>query len=216
MTIRNIIRRALCMLLPLAGLTVCTSCTESDDSVEEYVDWQKRNTEYFSQIHSTAQQAISAGSMKWKLIPTFSKTVGGNLAATDYVVVEVLEEGTGAGCPLYTDTTRVHYSCSILPSTSYPEGHIVDKSFNGSTLNTATDVPLKSAFNTCVDGWTTAVMKMHIGDRWRVYVPYNLGYGTTNRTNDYKDIVVPAYSTLIFDLTLAAYYHPGKPVPDWK
>ena len=84
------------MLLPLAGLTVCTSCTESDDSVEEYVDWQKRNTEYFSQIHSTAQQAISAGSKKWKLIPTFSKTVGGNVVwcASLELKRQALEGGT--------------------------------------------------------------------------------------------------------------------------
>lgn len=210
------LRTALCSLLSLVGTAVCTSCAESDNSVEEYVDWQQRNADYFTQMYNTAQQAISAGSSQWKLIPTFSKQTGGNLSATDHIVVEVLHEGSGSGCPIYTDTTRVHYSCSILPTTSHPEGHMVDKSFTGSTLNLATDVPLKSALNTTVDGWTTAVMKMHIGDRWRVYVPYNLGYGVTNRTNDSKDITVPAYSTLIFDLTLAAYYHPGAPVPDWK
>ena len=58
------------------------------------------------------------------------------------------------------------------------------------------------------DGLTTALMNMHIGDRWLVYVPYQLGYGV--RTSNY----VPAYSTLIFDISLNGYSRAGVKVEE--
>ena len=52
---------------------------------------------------------------------------------------------------------------------------------------------------------------MHIGDRWIVYVPYQLGYGTTDQSTN---VVVPAYSMLIYDVRLVGYYRAGTNVPD--
>ena len=71
-------------------------------------------------------------------------------------------------------------------------------------------VPAKFAVADVVDGFSTALQHMRIGDRWKVYIPYQLGYGTNVNGS------IPAYSTLIFDMALAAYYHPGKKVPDWS
>ena len=39
----------------------------------------------------------------------------------------------------------------------------------------------------------TATMEMCVGDRWEVYVPYQLGYGVEGSGS------IPGYSTLIFD-----------------
>jgi FKBP-type peptidyl-prolyl cis-trans isomerase FklB len=61
-----------------------------------------------------------------------------------------------------------------------------------------------------IDGITTALMNMHIGDRWRVYIPQELGYRTTDNGS------IPAFSTLIFDLSLMAYYRAGANIPEWK
>ena len=41
---------------------------------------------------------------------------------------------------------------------------------------------------------------MHIGDTWRIYVPAALGYGSVTKTG------IPAYSTLVFDITLNSFY----------
>jgi len=71
-------------------------------------------------------------------------------------------------------------------------------------MKTVTLSPSKS-----VDGFTTAVMNMHIGDRWKVYIPYQLGYGTSTPSNS----TIPAYSTLIFDITLVAYSRAGTHIP---
>ena len=38
--------------------------------------------------------------------------------------------------------------------------------------------------------------RMHVGDRWMIYIPYTLGYGT--RTSG----PIPGYSTLLFEVEL--------------
>ena len=60
-----------------------------------------------------------------------------------------------------------------------------------------------------VQGFGTALMYMHIGDLWRVYVPANLGYGTTGQT------YIPASSTLVYEIELKAYYRAGTTPPEW-
>ena len=51
-------------------------------------------------------------------------------------------------------------------------------------------------------------MSMHRGDHWTVYIPHQLGYGTS------ASGTVPAYSTLIFDLRLVDFSHPGTKLKD--
>ena len=70
--------------------------------------------------------------------------------------------------------------------------------------------PAKLPVSNIIDGFSTALQHMHIGDRWEVYIPQQLGYGSKD------DSAVPAYSTLRFDITLMAYYRAGQVVPAWK
>jgi FKBP-type peptidyl-prolyl cis-trans isomerase FklB len=60
-----------------------------------------------------------------------------------------------------------------------------------------------------VPGFTTALMNMHIGDRWRVYIPYQLGYGSLAKPTC-------SYSNLIFDVALVDFWHPGEHRPVFK
>ena len=50
--------------------------------------------------------------------------------------------------------------------------------------------------NEVIEGWQIALLRMHPGSRWIVYIPYTMGYGT--RTSG----PIPAYSTLIFEVEL--------------
>ena len=137
---------------------------------------------------------------------------GNETAATkaeDHILVHVVNEGVGSGCPLYTDTVRVHYRGRLIPSPSYAEGLVFDQSWSGD-YNLALMTPVKFGVAALTSGFSTAVMNMHIGDRWEVYIPYALGYGSA------KSGSIPAYSALVFDITMMAYYHPGAPVPAWK
>lgn len=197
------------LLALLAPVGLLSSCSESDNEEEEFPNWKKTNEQYFNNLYVMAKSSADMGDKSWKVIRQWSLEESTAKDPYDYIVVNVLENGTGSGCPLYTDSVKVHYEGRLLPSTSYPDGYVFDKSFTGE-FNPATALPAKFAVSGMIDGFTTALQYMHIGDHWKVYIPYQLGYGKTASGS------IPAYSTLVFDVTLVSYYRAGVEVPDSK
>jgi FKBP-type peptidyl-prolyl cis-trans isomerase FklB len=59
-----------------------------------------------------------------------------------------------------------------------------------------------------VNGFATAMLHMHRGETWLVYIPYSLGYGSS-----VSNSLIPAYSTLIFKVTLHEFAREGKALP---
>jgi FKBP-type peptidyl-prolyl cis-trans isomerase FklB len=203
----------------LVALLCLSSCSETDDTVEEYADWQDKNEAFFLAKYNTAKQAIASGDRSWKLIKSFARADSIEGTPTDYIVVKVLREGTGSGSPLYTDTVRVHYRGQLLASATHVDendrelGLVFDMSWSNDTFNEAISVPSKFGVARVVDGFSTALQHMHIGDRWKVYIPHELGYGSSSSS---QATAIPPYSVLVFDMALAAYYRPGDKVPNWS
>ena len=193
-----------------------SSCSETDDTVEEFPDWQKKNEAFFVSKYNAAKQAIASGSKEWKVIKCYARNPETEGVVTDYIVVKVLREGSGNGCPLFTDSVRVHYRGQLLASATHKDskdgelGMVFDKSWGTDEFNEQISVPAKFSVSGVVDGFSTALQHMHIGDRWLVYMPHQLGYGETEKSS------IPAYSTLVFDIALSAYYRAGTTVPDWQ
>lgn len=202
-----------------------TSCTENDDTVEEYANWQSKNETYWDNLYTTTQQKIKGGDTSWKIILNYTfqnqkQTTGSALTyrPENYIIAHVEQSGTGSTSPLYSDSVSMHYMGRLIPSTTYTSGLIFDKSWSSNQFNAATSRPVHSYIGltydaegkptSLVDGFTTALMSMHRGDHWTVYIPYQLGYGEKNSG------VVPAYSTLIFDLRLNDFSHPGVKLKD--
>lgn len=202
-----------------------TSCTENDDTVEEYANWQSKNETYWDNLYTTTQQKIKGGDTSWKIILNYTfqnqkQTTGSALTyrPENYIIAHVEQAGTGTTSPLYSDSVSMHYMGRLIPSTTYTSGLIFDKSWSSNQFNAATSRPVHSYIGltydaegkptSLVDGFTTALMSMHRGDHWTVYIPYQLGYGEKNSG------VVPAYSTLIFDLRLNDFSHPGVKLKD--
>ena len=192
------------------------SCSEEDDTQEEFANWQKTNEQFFSTLYAQTQQRIASGDSSWKIIRNWSLPETDHLNYDDYVVVQVLNEGQGSGCPLYTDSVRCMYQGRLIPSTNYTQGWVFDQSFTG-TFDPATAKATQFALSGVVDGFSTALQHMHIGDRWKVYVPYKMGYGTEDHKNSTTNaVIVPAYSTLVFDVTLVSYHRRDASQPPFK
>lgn len=202
-----------------------TSCTENDDTVEEYANWQSKNETYWDNLYTTTQQKIKGGDTSWKIILNYTfqnqkQTTGSALTyrPENYIIAHVEQAGTGTTSPLYSDSVSMHYMGRLIPSTTYTSGLIFDKSWSTNQFNAATSRPVHSYIGltydaegkptSLVDGFTTALMSMHRGDHWTVYIPYQLGYGEKSSG------VVPAYSILIFDLRLNDFSHPGVKLKD--
>lgn len=183
----------------LAVLLLCASCEEKEEA-GEYDNWQVRNEAYVDSIAQLAR----AGAGDWTMVKIFNRGDSLDLAAANqyYVYVQKLEDGTGTRSPLYNDSVRVHYSGRLIPSDSYPLGYNFGKSYSGSVLNEATDVPTLMGVNQNVNGFATALMHMVEGDNWRVVIPWQQGYGSSANST----ASIPAYSTLIFEMKLARVY----------
>jgi FKBP-type peptidyl-prolyl cis-trans isomerase FklB len=193
-------RHSLYLLLSLLFLAL-TSCQEKNEA-SEYDNWQQRNDAY---IDSIARVCRANADGRWVSFRAFDlgtpidDATDANLS--HYIYVHKESDGTGSYKPLYTDSVRVHYSGRIIPSESYPQGYNFNRSYYGYTLDEATDVPALLGVGGTVKGFCTALMQMVEGDTWRVYIPYELGYGGTAQSSG-----IPAYSTLIFDMKLARVY----------
>lgn len=198
------------------------ACDENDATFDKYESWQQRNKVYFEQVADTARRAIAAAKAEygdqweqycdWRMYQAYTKPVATKL--TDSICVKVLEAGTGKGCPLYTDTVRVHYRGTLMPTKDIINGKdtVVQDVFDYSfvpplDLNLA--FPKLFGVSGTIVGFGTALQYMHCGDRWMVYIPETLGYGSTAQGK------IPAYSTIMFDVTLVDYFYPGEGIPDW-
>lgn len=195
------------ILFVLALPMLLASCSEEDDTVYEYENWVTRNDTYFNNLTDSVNKLIAAGRTDWKRYKAWSKlttTTGDN---DDYILVNVVESGDqSTATPLYSDSVAVHYIGRYMPSRSYPQGYEFDNSYS---VDYDTEVSKPAGFwvKNVVDGWTTALMQMHVGDRWIVYVPYALGYGSSDYTTSSGSI--PGGSTLIFDMKLVSITHPS-------
>ncbi len=107
----------------------------------------------------------------------------GIVALDNGVLYKVLEKGGGTRKPTPRGIVYVHYT-----------GRLID----GTVFDTTEGEALPALFrvNELIMGWQIALTRMHEGDTWEVYIPSKWAYGATKMDD------IPAYSTLIFTMTL--------------
>lgn len=189
------------------GLAAFSSCTETTEDVDHTYDrWQERNDSAFHAIYQHAQKAISEGSTEWKIYRSYATTLPAN--EHNSIVVHIAKQGTGSGCPMYTDSVRVNYQGCLFTGKTFDHSGF----YNDSTSIFSPQLckPASMLVSNTVEGFTTALQYMHIGDLWRVYIPYQLGYGASSTGS------IRAYSMLRFDVQLRQYARKGEPLPAWK
>ena len=184
-----------------------TSCSETDDEdSSEFVDWQARNEAYFASL----EDSLSRGGSQWQKIKSYTKVESVAADNSEYIYVKKLTTGEGTVSPLYTDSVRISYRGRLIPSFSYAQGYVFDETYYGD-FDWATTAAKSNLTSGYIEGFTTALLHMHKGDHWRVYIPYQLGYGATEQST-----LLPGYSTLIFDVILIDITASGTPFPAWS
>ena len=172
------------------------SCSETDETDPEFDDWQNKNETYFQQHYEQYLQEYMPGELKLvDIAPTNC------ILAYKVLKNEVLWTDN---TPEYTDSVAVHYSGRLIPTLHYPEGYEFDRSYMSTDkFDLEVDVPARFKVNgNILPGFSTALQHMHRGEGWIVIVPYQLGYGTTQPSSS----VIPAYSTLIFEIYLQDFW----------
>ena len=186
------------LLLLLMAAFAFASCDETDEA-GEFDNWKLRNISYIDSIANVAR--TNAGG-DWKIFLAYGLVDTVKWSNEYFVYCQVLESGDGTSMPHYNDTVKVNYRGRLIPTRNYPNGYVFDQSYRGE-LDPEVNVPAVLNLAGCVRGWTTAMTEMVKGDIWRVYIPYELGYGES----DYS--AIPAYSTLIFDMNLVDFKQVG-------
>lgn len=99
------------------------------------------------------------------------------------VLYKILEQGSGGGEVGPRSIVTCHYKGSLI------NGKVFDNSF---TRN----CPEAFRVNELISGFQIALLGMHIGDHWLVYIPSNMGYGPKTTG------AIPGNSTLVFEIKL--------------
>lgn len=185
------------------AMAALTSCSETDNEEEEFPNWQPDNEAYFERTFLQAK-SLEATDPHYKVLRAFGLEENVATHSYDHVAVKAINIGSGSGVPFYTDSVKVNIRGRMLPSTGYPEGYVFVQSYPGEydkDLITPSVLGV-SVSSSVTKGLSTAFQAMHIGDRWLVTVPHQLGYGTSGSESP----SVQPYSTLVYDVELLAYY----------
>lgn len=153
---------------------------EGKEPLLSFAEAQQIVNNHFAEMEKKAHAAaIEQGEM----FLTMNKERTGVTTLPSGLQYEVLQSGNGRK-PKATDKVRCHY-----------EGRLVDGTMFDSSIQRGE--PAVFGVNQVIAGWVEALQLMSEGDKWKLYIPYNLGYGEQGAGG-----AIPPYSTLVFEVEL--------------
>lgn len=112
-----------------------------------------------------------------------NKSKKGIIVTDSGLQIEVIKKGSGPNV-VSGEVVKMHYSGTLI------NGKKFDSSYDrGQPYQTASDKNL-------IQGWIEAIPYMQQGGKYKIYVPYQLGYGFQDKGT------IPPFSTLIFEMEL--------------
>ena len=220
----------LAALVLLASLCF-VSCSEKSSEWDPYYSWESRNALWFAEVADSARTAIAEAKAQygneweehcqWRMFRSLQLSSDVQGVLTDSIICKIVpsEPGTVKGTknPNYTDYVQLHYRAWLMPSEYISEDNVTkeekmaifSQSYYGD-FNPTTAVPVTMSVEGLIEGFQTALQYMVEGDKWYVYIPQQLAYGTEASS------AVPAYSTLLYLIDLVGIYETEDDVPDWK
>ena len=153
---------------------------EGKETALSFAEAQQIVNNHFAEMEKKANAAaIEQGEMFLKM----NKERAGVTTLDSGLQYEVLASGTGRK-PKATDKVRCHY-----------EGRLVDGTMFDSSVERGE--PAVFGVNQVIAGWVEALQLMSEGDKWKLFIPYDLGYGEHG-----AGAAIPPYSTLVFEVEL--------------
>lgn len=181
--------------LMIATLCVATSCKkENDDAAIEA--WRTANEQAFNKIKNNPEY-------------TEFKSPG----KEGSIYYKSLKKGTGTKSIFYTSTVKIYAKGWFVVNNK--EYNITKGTvFQEWTANHGVPVSLsvsRAVLPFSVKGIQVALQKMVEGDKWEVWVPYQLSSGANNisilrhfgldgKGGSGQNSTIPAYSTLVFEI----------------
>ncbi|WP_422139866.1 FKBP-type peptidyl-prolyl cis-trans isomerase [Endozoicomonas sp. ALC020] len=138
--------------------------------------WGKRR---FDQKKQLAQEALVQG----QAFLEKNQNEEGVMTTESGLQYKILEKGEDSDHPTATSKVKVHYHGTLI------NGQVFDSSVDRGQ-------PISFGLNQVIPGWTEGLQRMSVGDKFRLFIPANLAYGSGGAGK------IPGNSALIFDVEL--------------
>lgn len=154
----------------LSGNTTALTDAEAQQIVTEFL--QKQEEEKGKEAREAGEAFLAENATKEGVVVLPS--------GLQYLV---LEEGKGKK-PAATDQVKCHYEGRLI------DGTVFDSSYRRGE-------PATFPLNGVIAGWTEGLQLMGEGAKYRLFIPYNMAYGTRG-----AGASIPPYAALVFDVEL--------------
>jgi peptidylprolyl isomerase/FKBP-type peptidyl-prolyl cis-trans isomerase FklB len=125
------------------------------------------------------------------------------LSNTGMIFYKQIHPGNGKRI-YYNSRVKVFYRGSLLDGTVFDQKDArydlplpVAVSPVMANYNSSTN---PNGYISVIEGWSVALQYMTEGEKGEVWIPQELGYGTTEQNDANGNVLIPAYSTLIFEI----------------
>ncbi|MDR0422251.1 MAG: FKBP-type peptidyl-prolyl cis-trans isomerase [Proteiniphilum sp.] len=175
------------LIITLCAAVLFVSCDREETNDDQ---WRTANEAQFAKIttdpaYTRINSASTAGHIMYKKIKTGE---GETPYFTDRVKV------------LYTGWFKYDWS-QTADSYKDERGETVTNKYIFDSTESRNNIPSifsvnPSASSGIIDGISTALQHMKVGDKWEIWIPWRLGYGASSQG------AIKAYTTLVFEIEL--------------
>jgi peptidylprolyl isomerase/FKBP-type peptidyl-prolyl cis-trans isomerase FklB len=179
----------------IAGLFV-TACSDNNDDTAAQA-WKQANEQAFSEITRNSEY-------------TELKSPGNNGS----IYYKVLEKGNGTKPVYYTSAVSIYYK-GFFVAADAAKGIAKGTVFQQKIFDDGTPYMVLVNSSTLLEGVRVALQHMVKGDKWEIWIPYQLGHGTSDAVDYYllgssgtdaSVSTIPGYSTLVYELEVTEVY----------
>ncbi|MDR0348967.1 MAG: FKBP-type peptidyl-prolyl cis-trans isomerase [Tannerella sp.] len=181
--------------IAVTAVSLIASCSKNDDDGVFDKVWKQKNEEAFAAI------AKNPGYKELKSLSNYGS-----------IYYKVLKKGEdGAKRVYYNSRAQVYYkgfyvaahenikAGDVFDQRLFEDGIPFNVALSAAVSNQSTTNP--NGYATTITGWTDVLQHMVEGDKWEVWIPYQLGYGQYDVYNSGK-LTMKGSTTLAFEIEL--------------
>jgi len=175
-------KRQIPLFLGLIATLLFLSCDETETFDDR---WKLANEAKFIEISANSE---------YTKLPA--------LTGKGHVMYKKIESGDGE-TPLFTDIVKVLYTGWYkndwtIEADTYTDdrGNVITNKIVFDSTGNRENTPARFNVNGVVPGFSTALQHMQVGDKWEVWIPWELAYGANGRNP------IPGHTMLVFEVAL--------------